>query len=324
MVSRRRAARWLIALTAGSAIGASVLAGRPQGSSQGTPVTGSLKPVKEHRYRMAAGIRPLLLFWMSRDNVGGARVVWLGGENESRGLELLIGSDPVRAPTRVNRWGYIREEVTTGGAAVTGLMTDASEQSLDEVKKNTGKAGTGPIYKIIKGRTEGDESTAETLAIRARPEWSYRDLAVVLSEFEAERARRSARTGRLSVPAGTQAGLLMAIADVVNQSVKAIGRAPGSPAPPGRRTVIYTFNAKLYELRLVDSEWLAHATFAEHSYRNLLQLDFEVRNPKETWREKFSLAVATDGPLAGVPVHVTYQPRWWFRAELFLDERETF
>jgi hypothetical protein len=35
---------------------------------------GSLPVVKEHRYRMSAKIRPLLLFWIGKDNVGGARV----------------------------------------------------------------------------------------------------------------------------------------------------------------------------------------------------------------------------------------------------------
>ncbi len=37
--------------------------------------------VAEHRYRLAARIRPLLVFWIGRDNVGGARIVWRRGDN---------------------------------------------------------------------------------------------------------------------------------------------------------------------------------------------------------------------------------------------------
>jgi hypothetical protein len=60
------------------------------------PAAGSI----ERRYRMAARIRPLLVFWITRENVGGARIVWLRRDDGMRGWELLIGSDPLRAPMR--------------------------------------------------------------------------------------------------------------------------------------------------------------------------------------------------------------------------------
>ena len=69
-----------------------------------------LPVVAEHYYRMLAKVRPLL-FWISRDNVGGARIGWLGDQSGSKGFELLIGSDPARAPRKINRWGYIAEEL---------------------------------------------------------------------------------------------------------------------------------------------------------------------------------------------------------------------
>ena len=65
----------------------------------------SLPKVAEHRYRVAARIRPLLLFWIGRDNVGSARIAWYRGAGEDRGFELLLGSDPARAPRRINQWG---------------------------------------------------------------------------------------------------------------------------------------------------------------------------------------------------------------------------
>jgi len=35
------------------------------------------------------------------------------------------------------------------------------------------------------------------------------------------------------------------------------------------------------------------------------------------------IACGTEGPLAGVPVFVRYQPKWWFKVEGVLDESET-
>src|SRR5262245_5961432 len=60
---------------------------------------------QRHHYTMNARVRPLL-FWIGRDDVGDA-VVAKRQNGESVGYSLLIGSDPDRAPRRINRWGYI-------------------------------------------------------------------------------------------------------------------------------------------------------------------------------------------------------------------------
>src|SRR5512143_148814 len=74
------------------------------------PVRGLTLPApgraSERHYTMTARVRPLL-FWISRSGVGGARISWLESADGSRGLELLVGSDPARTPMRINRWGYV-------------------------------------------------------------------------------------------------------------------------------------------------------------------------------------------------------------------------
>jgi hypothetical protein len=55
----------------------------------------TLPVVAEHRYRMLAKVRTLLV-WISRDNVGDARITRRNDGAGSIGLELLIGSDPAR------------------------------------------------------------------------------------------------------------------------------------------------------------------------------------------------------------------------------------
>jgi hypothetical protein len=77
---------------------------------------------QERHYRLAARIRPLF-FWIGRDNVGEARLTWQAGDGGGRGYSLLIGSDPARAPRKINKWGYISELEEGAAVRVFGLMT---------------------------------------------------------------------------------------------------------------------------------------------------------------------------------------------------------
>ena len=86
---------------------------------------------KEIRYKMSAAIRPLL-FWIGDGDVGGARIVWREGEDGRRGYEFLLGSDPSRAPRKINRWGWVSEELHEGKATQMGLMRKTDEDSIDE------------------------------------------------------------------------------------------------------------------------------------------------------------------------------------------------
>src|SRR5512143_1615439 len=51
-----------------------------------------LPVVREARYKMSAGIRPLYVFWIRAGNVGAGRILWRQGSDGRRGYELLIGS----------------------------------------------------------------------------------------------------------------------------------------------------------------------------------------------------------------------------------------
>jgi len=49
-----------------------------------------------------------LLFWIGRSNVGDAIVTRTAAPHETS-YSLLIGSDPDRAPRRINRWATSRK-----------------------------------------------------------------------------------------------------------------------------------------------------------------------------------------------------------------------
>jgi hypothetical protein len=123
------------------------------------------------------------------------------------------------------------------------------------------------------------------------------------------------------LPPGTRPGLLFALADLVRAGVDA-GRAPGSVRPSPSR-VQYTFNAGVYDLVITSWKRVERASHGKHTYEKLVRVEFESRNLEKGTSERFTLDCGTEGPLAGVPVFVRYQPKWWFKVEGVLDADET-
>ncbi len=278
--------------------------------------------VAEHHYRMAAKVRPLLLFWMGRDNVGGARIVWRRGADATRGWELLIGSDPRRAPAHVNRWGYIREEGTDADLSMLGVMKQSDEQSLDEARSHVENESKGGYrFKLIRTRVMQGESNAVVASGGFPRDYTYRDLATLLDGF----ASPSVSTGPprvVKVGQSTRPGFLVAIADLIHDSTYAFHRSGAGGLT--RRAVTYAYNGRLYDLAMQPPRVLKNARYGDHTYPTLLEADFDVKNRADGTKEQFSVVFGTDGATEEIPVYIAYQPRWWFKAELLLDENERF
>jgi hypothetical protein len=290
-------------------------AGSPgDATADGVP---SVPVAREHRYRLSAAIRPLL-FWIGAGNVGGARIVWRNDGATQRGYELLLGSDPARAPRRINRWGWVREDADATGATMTGLMNRSEDDSLDQAKAALQGKGSY-LFKLNRARVEGASARAEATTLYAPQDYSFRQLEELLRFAEAAKQVPRLRSGVL--PPGTRPGLLFALADLVAAGVDA-ARRPGS-AGPAPRIVQFTFNAGLYDLVVSSWERVEAARYGAHDYRKLVRLEFESRNREKGTSEHFVLACGTEGPFAGVPVFVRYQPKWWFKVEGVLDDSET-
>jgi hypothetical protein len=270
----------------------------------------------EHRYRLSAAIRPLL-FWIGAKNVGGARIVWRHDGEERRGYELLLGSDPARAPRRINRWGWVREDVGPSGATMVGIMNRSEDDSLDQAKAGLQSKGTY-LFKLNRARVEGGSARAEATTVYAPEDYTFRQVGDLLRFTDETNPAPRVRTGAL--PPGTHPGILFALADLVDAGVGA-GRAPGSTGPQPRR-VQFTFNAGVYDLAVTSWERVERARYGSRTYEKLVRLEFESRNLEKDTTEHFLLACGTEGPLAGVPVFVRYQPKWWFKVEGVLDEDE--
>ncbi len=280
--------------------------------------------IREARYKMSAAIRPLYVFWIRAGNVGAGRILWREDRDGRRGYELLIGSDPRRAPRKINRWGWEREDLGPDGATLFGLMRKTDEDSLDEAKTGLRREGDeGFVYKAIRSRVADGRVHAENTLWRVPRDYSYHELAD-LQALVRSPSGAPPRVRQAAIPAGTQPGFLFAAAQVIDQVVTA-ALLPGTSRrlPSGVQTT-FTFNASLYDLRLLSSEWLESATYGGRRYERLVRLNCEHFNREKKTTERFVLVCPTDGPLARVPVFVEYQPKWWFKAEGVLDDSEAF
>jgi hypothetical protein len=282
--------------------------------------TAAMAVVAEHRYRMLARVRPLF-FWISKDDVGGTRVSWRGDDDGGFGVDLLIGSDPLRAPRKVNRWGYIAEQVRGSDARVIGVMKQSDEQSVKEAESQLDKDGRGGyVYRVIQGTASRQEARAGVTTVRVERDLTFRDIDPLLALVTTTRENGEHRS--VAMPSGTRPGFLVALRDLVEQCAQTYRQMP--PGPVKRTTIPYVYFGIFYELTMKSSKLLKTATIDGRTYTNVARSDFEIRNRSNGETTRFQLTYGTTGALAAVPVHAVYQPRRWFEVQLFLDDRTAF
>jgi hypothetical protein len=78
------------------------------------------------------------------------------------------------------------------------------------------------------------------------------------------------------------------------------------------------YKSDVNDLRLEKTE-KTELTIGQTLYGHLIRGTFVVRNRTTRSTTEFSVTYGTDGPLAAVPVHADYEPHWWLKVELLLD-----
>lgn len=281
-----------------------------------------LPVVSEHRYRMLAKVRPLL-FWISKDDVGGAKVSWRGSGDGGFGLDLLIGSDPRRAPHQINKWGYIAEQVRGSDARVLGVMKQSNEQTVADAEKALSAEGKGGyVFRAVQGTASDREARAGVTTVRVDRDMTYRDIEPLIALVNGA-SDPTAESRSVALPPGTRPGFLVALSELVKHSVDGYSKQAAAFLP-SKKPLTYVYFGVFYDLSLRGSELLKTATIDGQRYTNVARSDFEIKNRSNGETTRFQLTYGTTGALAGVPVHAVYQPKWWFEVQLFLDERSAF
>jgi hypothetical protein len=277
---------------------------------------GRLPVVESVRYRVFGQIR-LLVAWAFRREVGEARLSWLQ-DDAGRGFELLIGTDPKRAPFGMNKWGYMLEESRPEGSTLLGLMTEADAESVAQARKDLEKTGDAQIFKRIDGTLRDGEARFRVSVSAVSPARTYRDLDALLNGVRFHQTSQR----RMSLKPGTRPGLVSALSELLVADAQARAAGNRGRRPNGRPRVPYVYNGTQYELLLDDSSWAPNARFHGESYGDLVETDFEIENLLSHDTTDFTIYYnPADTTARVVPVRAVYRPKWWLQLELLRDPR---
>jgi hypothetical protein len=269
------------------------------------------RPHTEHLYRIVGKAR-LLLFWMSADNVGGARITWRGAE-PNQVLSLLIGSEPQRAPRQVNEWGYIREDGAADLTTVFGIRTVTNGDSPDEAEANRTRPGGLAEFGVLCSAVSPLEAESRTTTVYVPRDATYRDIGLVLNAAERHSKWNGRRTPR---PPDTAPGFLSAL----DRLMRATATATTPNSRSTGRSFAYVYKEAVYDLFPRHLDRINELRTRSATFHDLLRSDMVVRNRATGWTSSFSITYGTRGSMTGVPVTARYQPNWWFRIELELDD----
>lgn len=285
----------------------------PQAAFSFDALSARLPVVREHSYAVNAKVRPLLLFWIGRNNVGGARITWRAGSGDHRALELLIGSDPTRAPRRINRWGFIVEELNADKAEILGLMKESNEQTIEEAEAQIKRQDGDVVFKAARTTIDGSRAVGGVMTIHAPGRLTYHERDALLALIPAEPS--SVRT--VELPSGTQRGFLVAMESLIRQSVGPCSADRGGARDV--RAVSYVYNQTLYDLSLLSCDYEPMLQTPAGTFPDVVDGRFQVRNRNTKYETKFRVFYGTSGELRELPVRAMFRPRWWLEIELVLD-----
>jgi hypothetical protein len=299
-------------LVAAIAVASAAIAPSPVVTASPAPVSGA--NAERHHYTMNARVRPLLVFWITKSNVGDAMTLRRreGAEME---YSLLIGSDPERAPRKINRWGYIDEDVRGANATLIGLMTESDEDSIEQAEANIKKQDGQRVFKVIHESISADQAQSVVTTVPAPSTYSFRRVNTLLDLARRDPPDGRSRAARL--PPGTRAGFLSALAELVHAQVqqwKTAGRVDaGTP-------IAYVYHGKIYELRAAKAQTLSAVKAGSAVHSHAIASQFEIRNTFTGELTRFSMTYGTEGSVAEVPLTASFQPKWWLDVEIVLDD----
>jgi hypothetical protein len=267
----------------------------------------------ERSYTLNARVR-LLLYWIRRENVGSARLTWRAARADHRIIEFLVGSDPTRAPRRINRWGFIAEEVGPQTADLLGIMTQSNEQSVDEADSNSAASGDRVVYRAIRTTVRNGLASSAVFRLSDKRPLTYRDLDAVLQWIPTDMPARR----EVPLPAGTRPGFLLAVEELITGTLdqcRAGSRQLPAPLP-------YVYNNIFYTLKLRKCDFEPERQIGGRVFSGVIRAELETKNSSTGHETPFRLVYGTEGDLKAVPVQIVFRPRWWFEAELLLGDRD--
>jgi hypothetical protein len=264
---------------------------------------------RDRRYQVDGRARPFL-FWIRKSNIGDGRLTWRRGRDGTIGYELLVGSDPARTPRHINRWGYLREESGADGAVAFGVMSQSDEQSVEEADKSTSRTDGVHAFKALRQVLTGSQAQVIISDVHVQKDLTYADLEMLLSAVPAA----PSKTKTVAMATWNSPGFLTAAASLMEEGRTAAGK--GSHAQHLVRT--YPYNGQLYELELRSADRIDNHTREGRSFGPAMRGRFRVLNRRTGEETPFAVVYGIEGDLTGVPLLISWRPRWWLEIECAL------
>lgn len=281
----------------------------------------------EYDYVMTARVR-LLLFWVGKDDVGGGYIRYGtprdGGKLGS--LAVLFGSDPDKAPRKINRWGAATEILHEDqqSSAFFGFMKASKGKSVSEMQSelSSEQAKGQHFFEAIVSRVDKTGAISRVVPFYSDEDFTLHQFdraeSMVMEKLSTAAPSLRKLDGAAMTCAET-AGFLFAVQKLIDATIA------GKTAP---LSTCYTYNARLYAAKLTSTSKVADLTVrfklrgqesqVTKSYHDLTRARFEITRQDNGARTTFELVYGNSGDLKGVPVQITHQPNWWFKVILNL------
>jgi hypothetical protein len=271
----------------------------------------------------------LLFFWVSRDDVGQGYINFgrTEGARPMERINLVMGSDPAKAPLGINRWGAAAEISSAQGqdGAFFGFMKTSKGDSAGAMREELSheKATGEYLFEGIVSRRHEGQAVSLTVPIRSATDFTLHQVPEA-EKMVVERLRdpgRPLRTLDFGAITGCQnaEGFLFTVRKMIDDLLS--GRTPPF-------TRCYVYNSRRYSISITGCEPEAPLKVSlklrsspwkfEKVYAGTRDARFNVVNTRTGVQTHFRIKFATEPPLRGIPVQIEYQPNWWFKAILNL------
>jgi hypothetical protein len=277
----------------------------------------------KYDYVMTAAVR-LLLFWVSRDDVGQGtiRIGTEPGNSSTEIVQLLMGSDPAKAPLGINRWGAAVEvwRRADGTGAFFGFMKASKGDSIAAARDDLSREKESRRYQFegIISRMSNGSLVSITVPINTDTDFTLHQLPLaqqmVMEKLKTASGPARTLDGRTAEGCAGGSGFLFTLHELMTAVLS------GQKAPITRcflyvaRRYTMTINSNEAVKELKVSLRLRGATVkSETTYHSLRKADFRVVNTQTGFPTDFQLTFGESGELRAIPIQIEFQPNWWFR-----------